>query len=56
MFAVGAPVAVQQTAPSDPGFAAAVDDAHSRLIEAMQELYDKYKGVYGWADRPLVIL
>lgn len=56
MFVVGAPVVVQQTAPSDPGFAAAEDDAHGRLIQAMQELYDKYKGMYGWPDRPLVIV
>lgn len=56
MFVVGAPVAVKKTAPSDPGFAAAVDDAHGRLIDAMQELYDKYKGMYGWSHRPLVIV
>lgn len=56
MFVVGAPVAVKQTAASDPGFAAAVDDAHSRLVGAMQELYDKYKHMYGWSDRPLVIV
>jgi len=56
MFVVGAPIAVKQTARSDPGFAAAVDDAHGQLIEAMQTLYDKYKGMYGWADRPLVIV
>jgi hypothetical protein len=56
MFVVGAPVAVKKTAPSDPGFAAAVDDAHGRLVDAMQELYDKYKGMYGWSHRPLVIV
>jgi hypothetical protein len=36
MMVVGGPVAVQQTHPSDPGFAAAVDDAHARLVDAMQ--------------------
>jgi hypothetical protein len=56
MFVVGAPVAVKKTAPSDPGFAAAVDAAHGRLIDAMQELYDQYKGMYGWSHRPLVIV
>lgn len=56
MFVVGAPVPVKKTSPSDPGFAAAVDDAHARMIDAMQELYDKYKGMYGWQDRPLVIV
>ncbi|KAF6266346.1 diacylglycerol acyltransferase [Scenedesmus sp. NREL 46B-D3] len=55
MMVVGGPVAVKQTHPSDQGFAAAVDDAHARLVEAMQVLYDKYKAEYGWADRPLLI-
>jgi hypothetical protein len=36
MMVVGGPVAVKQTHPSDAGFAAAVDDAHARLVDAMQ--------------------
>lgn len=56
MFVVGKVVPVKKTAPTDPGFAAAVDDAHSRVMVEMQALYDKYKGLYGWQDRPLVIV
>lgn len=55
MMVVGGPIPVKQTSPDDPNFAAAVDEAHGKLVEAMQQLYDKYKGEYGWADRPLII-
>eukprot|EP00879_Flechtneria_rotunda_P005483 GHRR01005776.1.p1 GENE.GHRR01005776.1~~GHRR01005776.1.p1 ORF type:complete len:250 (+),score=65.05 GHRR01005776.1:1680-2429(+) len=55
MMAVGAPILVKQTSASDPGFAAAVDEAHGKLVAATQQLYDKYKGVFGWQDRPLLI-
>lgn len=57
MMAVGAPVQVRKTDPhADPaGFAAAVDEAHAALVEAMQQLYERHCTEYGWAERPLVI-
>lgn len=55
MMVVGGPIPVKQTDRDDPNFAAVVDDAHAKLVDAMQQLYDKYRGEYGWADRPLVI-
>lgn len=57
MMVVGAPVPTRKTSRQDKeAFNAAVDEAHAALVEAMQQLYDKYKGEYGWADRPLVIV
>eukprot|EP00878_Enallax_costatus_P007622 GHUV01007981.1.p1 GENE.GHUV01007981.1~~GHUV01007981.1.p1 ORF type:complete len:298 (+),score=73.54 GHUV01007981.1:1660-2553(+) len=55
MMVVGGPIPTKQTPRDDPNFDAVVDEAHAKLVEAMQQLYDKYKGEYGWADRPLVI-
>lgn len=55
MMAVGAPVPVRKTHPTDPGFQAAVDEAHVALMAAMQRLYNIYKGEYGWQDRPLIM-
>lgn len=36
----------------DPKF---VDKIHEEFIEAIVELFDKYKGVYGWADKKLIV-
>ena len=55
---IGAPIPVPKVSPDDrPRFDAAVDDAHARLVEALQALFDKYKGAYDarWADRTLSI-
>jgi hypothetical protein len=55
MCVVGGAIPVRQLPRSDPGFSAAVDDAHARFVDAMQALYDKHRPMYGW-DRPLVIV
>lgn len=50
MMVVGGPIKVKQTAPSDPGFAAAVDEAHAKMIDAMQgDLANKTCGGAGFA-------
>jgi hypothetical protein len=28
---------------------------HAQVVAALQELYDRHKAAYGWADRPLSI-
>jgi 2-acylglycerol O-acyltransferase 2 len=54
-MAVGAPIPVPKIAPGQPGYADAVDDAHSQLVKALVDLYEKYRGQYGWHDRELVV-
>jgi hypothetical protein len=34
---------------------ATVDKVHAQVMEALQQLYDRHKASYGWADRPLSI-
>lgn len=55
MMAIGGPVQVQQMDRSHPDFEATVNESHARVLRATQELYDKYKGIYGWEHHPLVI-
>jgi hypothetical protein len=33
----------------------AVVHAHSQLVKALVDLYEKYRGQYGWHDRELVV-
>ena len=55
MMVVGLPVGVKKMHPDAEGFEAAVEEAHGRVVEALQGLYDRHKAEYGWGDRPLVI-
>lgn len=55
LMCVGAPVKVVKTARNDPHFQAVVDSTHTAYMEALQGLYDKHKGRYGWQDHPLVM-
>jgi len=32
-----------------------VADIQNKLIKDMQDLFDKYKGLYGWEDKTLII-
>lgn len=32
-----------------------VDEIQEKLLDAMEKLFDKYKGIYGWEDKRLVI-
>lgn len=55
MMAVGGPIHVPHIVPGAEGFDEAVQVAHEQLVKALVELYDKYKGLYGWQDRELVV-
>uniref|UniRef100_A0A7S0YRY4 Acyltransferase n=1 Tax=Polytomella parva TaxID=51329 RepID=A0A7S0YRY4_9CHLO len=51
----GKPIPVRQVDRSDPSFAAAVEELHAKVVQAVQKLYDDHKAEYGWADRPLEV-
>lgn len=55
MMVVGTPVKVEKVSRLDPRFQEVVDDAHKRYMDSLQALFDKYKVVYGWSDRQLVM-
>eukprot|EP00429_Kryptoperidinium_foliaceum_P101044 CAMPEP_0176246852 /NCGR_PEP_ID=MMETSP0121_2-20121125/32656_1 /TAXON_ID=160619 /ORGANISM="Kryptoperidinium foliaceum, Strain CCMP 1326" /LENGTH=183 /DNA_ID=CAMNT_0017586495 /DNA_START=39 /DNA_END=590 /DNA_ORIENTATION=+ len=52
LYAIGAPIACPRTPSPTP---AQVDEVHAGVVAAVQELYDFYKGIYGWGDRPLLL-
>lgn len=54
-MAVGAPIPVPKVSANDPGYQEAVDKAHAQLVTALVDLYNRYKGHYGWEDRELVV-
>lgn len=39
----------------DEGFREYVQEIHNQVVNDLQELYDKYKTVYGWENKPLII-
>lgn len=39
----------------DEGFREYVQEIHNQVVEQLQEMYDKYKLIYGWENKPLVI-
>ncbi|KAI8473144.1 MAG: diacylglycerol acyltransferase-domain-containing protein [Monoraphidium minutum] len=51
----GPPVRVKQLPRDHPDFEAEVDRVHGLVLSSLQELYDRHKASYGWADRPLSI-
>jgi 2-acylglycerol O-acyltransferase 2 len=51
----GKPIPVPKLAKDHPDFEATVDKVHKQVLDALQELYDRHKASYGWADRPLQI-
>lgn len=55
LMVVGSPVKVQKTSRNDPHFQSVVDSTHQAYMDALQALYDKHKGLYGWQDHPLVM-
>jgi 2-acylglycerol O-acyltransferase 2 len=55
MMVTGTPIPVPHLAKDHPEYAAAVEEVHAKVMQATQDLYDKYKGLYGWEDRPLEI-
>lgn len=55
MMVVGPPVRVEKVSPLDPRFQDVVNDTHQRYMDTLQELFDKYKVMYGWSDRQLIM-
>mmetsp|Transcript_30636 Transcript_30636/g.101928 ORF Transcript_30636/g.101928 Transcript_30636/m.101928 type:complete len:354 (-) Transcript_30636:88-1149(-) len=55
LYAIGAPIVCPKLAdgvvPSD----GQVEEIHSLVVESVRDLYDFYKGMYGWDNRPLSI-
>jgi len=52
---VGKPIEVPKVAPKDPNFAAEVDKAHAKVLEALIDLFDKHKAKYATADATLEV-
>ena len=42
-------------AADDPNFEAEVDRLHALFLAGMEELFDTFKGIYGWENMPLQI-
>jgi diacylglycerol O-acyltransferase 2, plant len=55
LMVTGTPIEVPHMEKDHPDFDKTVDEVHAQVIQALQDLYDKYKAQYGWADRPLEI-
>mmetsp|Transcript_39106 Transcript_39106/g.72594 ORF Transcript_39106/g.72594 Transcript_39106/m.72594 type:complete len:332 (-) Transcript_39106:59-1054(-) len=52
LYAVGAPIAATSAGLTEE---ARVDDIHGKVVQAVHELYNFYKGTYGWSERTLSI-
>lgn len=49
---MGVPIKVQKKeSPTDEE----IDEIHQKLMDDMTILFDKYKGLYGWKDKKLII-
>lgn len=53
---VGRHVPVRHLPRGHPEFQAAVDAAHAAYVDALVALYERHKGAYGWATRPLIVV
>ncbi|PNH06113.1 Diacylglycerol O-acyltransferase 2 [Tetrabaena socialis] len=51
----GRPIPVPKVARDSPDFDAEVDKLLAATIQELREMYDRHRGEYGWADRPLTI-
>lgn len=51
----GKPVPVPKVSQTDPDYEKKVDDLLESVIQSLQDMYDRHKVEYGWADRPLSI-
>eukprot|EP00878_Enallax_costatus_P001857 GHUV01002015.1.p1 GENE.GHUV01002015.1~~GHUV01002015.1.p1 ORF type:complete len:329 (+),score=100.81 GHUV01002015.1:293-1279(+) len=52
----GKPIPVPKVDKTDKElFNQTVDEIHAQVVQQLQDLYDKHKASYGWADRPLMI-
>jgi diacylglycerol O-acyltransferase 2, plant len=57
MMASGKAIPVEKVSRDDPRFHAVVDETHARVVEALQQLYERNRATYdaAWAGRPLSI-
>eukprot|EP00405_Crypthecodinium_cohnii_P022193 CAMPEP_0206468666 /NCGR_PEP_ID=MMETSP0324_2-20121206/29779_1 /ASSEMBLY_ACC=CAM_ASM_000836 /TAXON_ID=2866 /ORGANISM="Crypthecodinium cohnii, Strain Seligo" /LENGTH=351 /DNA_ID=CAMNT_0053942195 /DNA_START=51 /DNA_END=1107 /DNA_ORIENTATION=- len=55
LFAIGDPIKGPSLGPGVLPTDEQVNEAHSAVVAAVSDLYDFYKGIYGWNDRPLTI-
>eukprot|EP00929_Paragymnodinium_shiwhaense_P007239 TRINITY_DN111175_c0_g1_i1.p1 TRINITY_DN111175_c0_g1~~TRINITY_DN111175_c0_g1_i1.p1 ORF type:complete len:335 (+),score=38.69 TRINITY_DN111175_c0_g1_i1:83-1087(+) len=53
-YAIGEPI-VTALGPGETVTDALVEATHARALDAVKELYDFYKGLYGWSNRRLFI-
>mmetsp|Transcript_22134 Transcript_22134/g.61235 ORF Transcript_22134/g.61235 Transcript_22134/m.61235 type:complete len:334 (-) Transcript_22134:512-1513(-) len=51
----GKAVPVRHLQPDHPEYEAEVDRVHKQVVDQLQDLYDRHKAEFGWADRPLRI-
>ena len=57
MLAIGAPIEVGPACgPADPSLEQRAVQLLERVEEAVQDLYNRRAKMYGWHDRPLVIV
>lgn len=52
LYCIGAPIA---TPKMDKVVQEQIDSTHRAVVDSVRELYDFYKGAYGWEKRPLYI-
>lgn len=55
LYAIGRPIRVPKPGVPAPVPQDLIDRVHAEFVCAVRDLYDRYKGAYGWSDRPLVI-
>uniref|UniRef100_A0A7S1R5E7 Acyltransferase n=1 Tax=Alexandrium catenella TaxID=2925 RepID=A0A7S1R5E7_ALECA len=57
LYCVGAPIALPKMGhpATDHLVQDQIDSAHRAVVDSVRELYDFYKGMYGWEERPLYI-
>ena len=53
MSVVGGVVEVKKMDKNDPQFDAYVNEVQQKVADEIQRVYYKYRGIYGWSERPL---
>lgn len=52
---IGKSVPIPKISKDDPEYDEKVDQVLETVVDSLQDMYDRHKVEYGWADRPLVI-
>ena len=53
MSVIGSEVQVKKMDKNDPKFDEYVNEVQQLVADEIQRVYYKYRGIYGWSDRPL---